>query len=230
MNRRKQMKINAPVKYQQTNSKGYNKKTAIAPNRIWKNVRATTKRAAIVRQRVKRRKVSSLSNVRARMLMIQKRILVTGTALSDATATAVHAPSQGTQLYLKWEKTQVSWQLHPLCSKQTAVSRLAEEEERDPRNAAAATAAMTVAATVASHAVAAVTAVSRAAAVAVTIVVAHAAATVAIAAPAAATAAVRSHRLRPKYQMQWTHLSLVHTRSHSIIKNGNSSEPMSLPA
>ena len=79
-------------------------------------------------------------------------------------------------------------------------------------------AAMTVAATVASHAVAAVTAVSRAAA-AVTSVVAHAAATVAIAAPAAATAVVRSQRLRPKYQMRWTHLSLVDTRSHSTIKN-----------
>lgn len=88
---------------------------------------------------------------------------------------------------------------------------------------------MTAAATVASHAVAAVTAVSRAA-VAVTSVVAHAAATVAIAAPAAATAAVRSRSPRHKHQMRWTHLSLVRTWSHSIIKNENSSETMSLPA
>lgn len=34
MQRRRQMPINAPAKYQQMNNKGYNKRTAIVPSRI----------------------------------------------------------------------------------------------------------------------------------------------------------------------------------------------------
>ena len=34
MKERRQMQINAPVKYQQTHNKEYNKKTAIVPSRI----------------------------------------------------------------------------------------------------------------------------------------------------------------------------------------------------